>query len=66
MLIGAASAAGGPLSDATRTAVYGIYERGLNFFRMGYASSEAVVLFLIILLITGFQFWLQKKWVYYE
>lgn len=66
MLIGAASAAGGPLSDATRTAVYGIYERGLNFFRMGYASSEAVVLFLIILLVTGFQFWLQKKWVYYE
>lgn len=66
IIIGAAASTGGPLNEATRTVVYGIYERGLYFFRMGYASAEAVALFLIILAITGIQFLAQKKWVYYE
>ena len=33
---------------------------------MGYASGMAWILFVIILIITGMQLWLAKRWVYYE
>ncbi len=56
---------GGP-ADATRTLVYYIYENGFEFFRMGYASSLAWVLFALIFVFTLFQFKRQGKWVYYE
>ena len=56
---------GGP-ADATRTIVYYIYENGFQFFRMGYASSLAWVLFALIFVFTLFQFKRQGKWVYYE
>jgi len=39
---------------------------GQGGFQMGYASAMAWVLFIIILLITGLQLWLAKRWVYYE
>ncbi len=68
MVIGGAGGAssGGPLANATRTVVFGIYERGIYFLRMGYASAEATLLFAMILVVTGIQFLAQKKWVYYE
>lgn len=56
----------GPVLTATRTMVYGIFERGFVFMDMGYASAEAVFLFFIILGITAFQFIMQKKWVNYD
>lgn len=56
----------GPLQDATRTLVYGIYERAFNFLKMGEASAEAVVLFVLIMIVTAVQFALEKKWVHYE
>jgi len=63
---GGQAGSGGPLAMATRTVVFGIYERGLYFLRMGYASAQAVILFIVIMLITAVQFIAQKKWVYYE
>jgi multiple sugar transport system permease protein len=33
---------------------------------MGYASAMAWVLFLLIMTLTGFLFWSQKRWVHYE
>lgn len=48
------------------TLVYYIYEEGFNFGRMGYAISIAWVLLAMILAFTGLQFWLQKKWVFYQ
>ena len=33
---------------------------------MGYASALAYVLFVIIVGLTLFQFWFQKRWVHYE
>ncbi len=42
---------GGP-ANATRTVVYQIWEVGFNRLRMGYASSMAVVLFMIIFVVT--------------
>ena len=39
-----------------RVMVYDIFENGFRFFKMGYASAEAVYLFAIILFLTFLQF----------
>lgn len=39
---------------------------GVGGFQMGYASAMAWVLFAIILVVTLFQLWLARRWVYYE
>jgi multiple sugar transport system permease protein len=55
-----------PTTEAVRTMVFGIYQKGFLLRRMGYAAAEAVVLFGLILLVTLIQFRLQKKLVYYD
>lgn len=45
---------GGPL-NSTRTIVYHIYEQGIQYDEMGYASAAAVVLLFIIGLFTALQ-----------
>ena len=49
-----------------RTMVFGIYEKGFLYHKLGMASAEAVVLLIIILVLTLIQFRLQDKWVHYE
>jgi multiple sugar transport system permease protein len=56
---------GGP-GDATRTIVMYIYEQGFRFFDMGYASTIALSLFVIILILTAIQFRLSRRWVFYQ
>lgn len=56
---------GGP-GNATNTIVYYIYSNAFQWFKMGYASAIAWVLFGIIFLATFVQFRYQKRWVYYE
>lgn len=58
--------AGGILEDQVRTAVYSIYQNGFQLFKVGYASAQAWVLFLLILVITLMQLYWQKRWVHYE
>jgi multiple sugar transport system permease protein len=48
-----------------RTMAYGIYERGFTYLEMGYASAEAIVFCVLILLATVIQHKGQKKWVHY-
>ncbi|MBL8147411.1 MAG: sugar ABC transporter permease [Anaerolineae bacterium] len=55
---------GGP-GDATRTIVMYLYEHGFKFFDMGYASAIAISLFAIILVFTGLQLRLSRRWVFY-
>jgi multiple sugar transport system permease protein len=55
---------GGP-GDATRTLVMVIYEDAFATLRMGYGSAIAVVLFLVILSLTIFQFRVSSRWVHY-
>jgi multiple sugar transport system permease protein len=43
-----------------------LYEQGFQFYKMGLASAVAWVLFIIILVITVFQFIGQKRWVHYD
>jgi multiple sugar transport system permease protein len=57
--------AGGP-GNATTTMVVYLYEQGFQFYKLGLASAIAWVLFVIILVITVFQFIGQKKWVHYD
>ena len=56
---------GGP-GNTTTTMVLYLYEQGFQFYKLGLASAVAWVLFLIILLITVFQFIGQKRWVNYD
>jgi multiple sugar transport system permease protein len=56
---------GGP-RYATLFYVLYIYENAFRYFRMGYASALAWVLFLIILVVTVVLFRWSSFWVYYE
>ncbi|TCP29642.1 carbohydrate ABC transporter membrane protein 1 (CUT1 family) [Scopulibacillus darangshiensis] len=56
---------GGPFNK-TNTIVYYIYQNGFEFFKMGYASAIAWVLFAAIFVVTLVQMKMQKKWVHYE
>ncbi len=51
--------------SSIRTMVYGIFDRGFTYHEMGYASAEAMILFVIILGVTILQFRMQDKWVHY-
>jgi multiple sugar transport system permease protein len=56
---------GGP-ANATNTIVLYIYQNGFQYFRMGYASAIAWVLFGVIFLFTLAQMRLQGSWVQYD
>jgi multiple sugar transport system permease protein len=56
---------GGPNSSTTTMVMY-LYRQGFQFFNLGYASAVGVLLFLIILIITGVVFLAQKRWVHYD
>jgi multiple sugar transport system permease protein len=56
---------GGP-GDASRTVVMYIYESGFRFFQMGYASTIALSLFIIVVVLTVIQFKLSRVWVFYQ
>ena len=56
---------GGPL-DATNVIVYSIYGTAFLDFNVGLASAQAVILFVIILLLTIVQFAIANRWVFYR
>lgn len=56
---------GGP-GDASRTVVMMMYESGFGNLEFGYASAIALVLFSVIMIVTGFQFYLSRRWVFYR
>lgn len=51
---------GGPI-NATRTIVYHIYEQGIQYDEMGYASAAAVILLLIVAIMTYAQMRLGRE-----
>ncbi|MGQ9553635.1 MAG: carbohydrate ABC transporter permease [Anaerolineae bacterium] len=55
---------GGPL-DSTRFYVLYLYQNAFNYFKMGYASALALILFLAILLLTLVILRTSGSWVYY-
>lgn len=56
---------GGP-ENSTLFAVLNIYNEGFKFFNMGYAAALAWEFFIIVLIFTLVQFYMSKRWVYYE
>lgn len=56
---------GGP-GDATRTAVMVMYEAAFKNMEIGYGSAITVILFIVIMAVTMFQFWMSKRWVFYQ
>lgn len=54
---------GGP-DNATVTAVMYLYQTGFQSFQIGYASTIALVVFVVIMLVTVLQFWGSRKWVH--
>jgi multiple sugar transport system permease protein len=56
---------GGP-ADATLFYLLYLYYQAFRYFRMGYASAMAWMLFLLILALTLIQLYLARRWVYYE
>ncbi len=55
---------GGP-GNATNTIVMLVYQNAFRFFRMGYASAAAYVLFVVVLTLTILQNQLSKRWVFH-
>lgn len=56
---------GGPGNSSMMLGLY-IYRHGFQQFNMGYASTLAWMLFLIVIVLTVIQFAFANRWVYYE
>jgi len=56
---------GGP-ANSTMLVLLWLYRQGFDFYQMGYAAAIAWVLFVVIMIFTLAQFWLARRWVYYE
>jgi ABC-type sugar transport system permease subunit/ABC-type glycerol-3-phosphate transport system substrate-binding protein len=56
---------GGP-ADSTNFYAYQLFRSAFQYFRMGYASALAWILFLIVLLLTWTQLWASRRWVHYD
>lgn len=55
----------GPL-ESTRFYMYHLYQNAFRYFKMGYASAMALILFLFVLMVTIILFKTSGRWVYYE
>lgn len=56
---------GAPLDTTLFYAIY-LYNRAFNSFEMGYAAAMAWVLLAVVAVLTALNFYLSKRWVYYE
>ena len=56
---------GGPV-DSTIVPVFYLFNNAFTYFKMGYASALAWLLFVIILVLTVVQLKLAPRWVHYE
>lgn len=54
---------GGP-GDATRSIVMYTYQTAFRSFNVGYGSAIALVVFVVIALVTAFQFRMSRRWVF--
>ncbi|MYC96008.1 MAG: sugar ABC transporter permease [Caldilineaceae bacterium SB0661_bin_32] len=55
---------GGPIRSTEFYVLY-LYDNGFRFFRMGYASAMAWILFGVVVVVTVILFRTSARWVYY-
>ena len=53
-------------SNAALFYIMNLFREAFRYFHLGYASALAWILFVVIGVVTALQFYLSKKWVYYE
>ena len=56
---------GGPV-DATQVPVYYLFQNAFQYFKMGFASAIAWLLFVVILVLSLIQIKFATRWVHYE
>lgn len=56
---------GGPFKSTYMYSLY-IYENAFKKFKLGYAASNAWIMFLVVMALTGTVLYISKKWTYYE
>ena len=56
---------GGPMKSTYMYSMY-LYENAFTKFRLGYASANAWVMFIIVMALTGAVMFTSEKWTYYE
>ncbi len=56
---------GGPVDSTLFYNLY-LFRNAFSYFKMGYASTMAVILFVFTILLSSLTFYLSNKWVYYE
>lgn len=56
---------GGP-GTSSFVIVWYLWQQAFVYLRMGYASAVAWILFVVVMILVGIQFWLGSRWVYYE
>jgi multiple sugar transport system permease protein len=56
---------GGPNNASLFYSLY-IFRNAFEYFKMGKASALAWILALILIVLTGIQFWVSRRWVHYE
>jgi multiple sugar transport system permease protein len=56
---------GGPENATSILGLY-IYQQAFQAFNVGYASTLAMVLFLVVLILTLLQWWSRKRWIHNE
>jgi multiple sugar transport system permease protein len=52
--------------DSLLSPAYYLFTAGFGYFKMGYASAIAWIMFLLVLALTAVQFVASKRWVFYE
>jgi len=53
-------------ADSLLTPVYLLFKNAFTYFKMGYSSALAWLIFVVILALTAIQFVLAPRWVHYE
>jgi multiple sugar transport system permease protein len=56
---------GGP-GTSSFVLVWYLWQQAFVYLRMGYASAVAFVLFIVVMILVGIQFWVGNRLVYYE
>jgi multiple sugar transport system permease protein len=62
---GPTSIGGGP-QWSTLTTVYYLWLNGFQYYKMGYAAAIGWILGIVMFILTIFQFWFSRRWVFYN